>query len=78
MNEKNKEAIIEGLKEAGRLALLAGVSYLVTLGLNLVADMPETQTTVILTFVLKSLDKWLYKKDKTVVPVKGATGLTGF
>ena len=78
MKKIDKKAIIEALKEAGRLALLAGVSYFVTLGLNLVTDMPETQTTVVLTFVLKSLDKWLFEKGKTIVPVKGATGLTGF
>lgn len=74
MEKIDKEAIIEALKEAGRVVLLALISW----GIAKISTLPETQTTIVLTFILKGLDKWLYKKDKTIVPVKGATGLTGF
>ena len=76
--KKNKQAIIEALKEAGRLALLAGVSYLVSILLKMSADLPETQTTIILTFLLKGLDKWLAKRDQSIIPAENARGLTGF
>lgn len=67
------EAAGEGTKETIRTALIAGVSYLLSLGLNYLTGLPETQSTVILTLILKGLDKYVHEnpniKLKGISPV---------
>ena len=82
--------IIEALKEAARLILMAVLSYLLTTG---VLDMllstyfgttlnptVALQVSGVLTVGLRSLDKWLHErgKDKGKEGLLGAKGLTGF
>lgn len=71
--------IIEAVKEGARLALFAGVSYLVTYLLQYFGAMNQSETNiVVITFVLRMVDKWLAVQNKSIVPGKDRTGLSGF
>ncbi len=67
------EAAGEGTKETIRTALIAGFSYLVSLGLNYLTGLPETQSTVILTLVLKGIDKYVHENPN--IKLKGISPL---
>ena len=73
MKKIDKKAILEGLKELIRTAVLGLISYLLT-GQALQAlltslfgakldPMQIAAVTGVLTSVLKGLDKWLHEKD---------------
>lgn len=54
----------ETLKEGARIVILAAVSALLSFLLGkVVPDMPQTQTTAILTLVLKMADKWIHSNQ---------------
>lgn len=78
---------IEGLKELGRLVMLAVISYLLTAGVITaviaafgVHMSPETQLIVIgfVTTVLKAIDKWLHETGKELGDDNLKAGLTRF
>lgn len=87
MNKTEQKGIIEGLKEGLRVVILGVVSYLITDGVvqSLImwlfgSKMDAAQMTMVTGLVLsilKSIDKWLYKTDRTIIPLEGATGITG-
>ena len=64
-NKTFSEPVQQAIKEGLRLALIAFASYVVSFGINYVTGMPETQTTIVLTFFLRSFDKWLHEYGKT-------------
>jgi hypothetical protein len=66
--------VIEALKEAGRVVVFALISWAIT---KLTA-LPQTEMVVIGTIILRMVDKYLYEKGVTPIPIKGATGLSGF
>lgn len=70
--------IIAAVKEALRLAVIAAVSFLITFGLNYVANLPETQTTLVLTFALRGLDKWMHEYGKENDKVQLSKGIVRF
>ena len=54
--------MVESIKEGGRLALFAGLSYLVTYLLQYFGAMDQTNNSIILgTFILRVADKYLHK-----------------
>ncbi len=55
------DQVVEGSKESVRIAILGGVSYLISLGLNYLTGLPSTEATVILTVVLKGIDKYIHE-----------------
>lgn len=77
---------VEGVKESVRIVMLTIVSWLLTegvvaklveqFGAQLDANTRLLVTGLILS-VLKGIDKWLYKTDRTIIPLEGSTGLTG-
>jgi hypothetical protein len=81
------KGIIEGLKEGLRIVILSVVSYLLTDGVIQTVigwlwggKMDATQITLVsglVLSVLKSIDKWAYKTDRTIIPLEGSTGITG-
>lgn len=81
-------AFIKALKEAGRILVLAVVSYLLTgvVLANLVASLSgnhldiNTQLIVtgVITTILKSLDTWLHEQGKATNNPTMTTGLTRF
>lgn len=88
MSEKSeKKGIIEGLKEGLRVIILGAVSYLIVDGVaqSIIAWCCATQlgafgitmVSGLVLSILKSIDKWAYKTDRTFIPLEGATGLTG-
>lgn len=56
----------ESLKELGRLILFAVASVVVTYLLNTFAELPQNETVIILTAVLKWADKYLHERAKEV------------
>lgn len=61
-SDNDKEApVVEGAKSSMRLAILGGVSYVIGLGLNYLTGLPTSETTVILTLVLKGIDKYVHE-----------------
>lgn len=56
----------EALKEAGRLALFGAVSLFITTLLDKVVALPQDTATIILTLVLKTVDKYLHKSEIAV------------
>ena len=56
----------EAIKEAGRLALFGAVSMFITSLLDKVVALPQSETTIILTFVLKMIDRYLHKSEIAV------------
>lgn len=61
MTDAKKEMV----KEGGRLVVFAAVAALITYVLNQVATLPETQTTVVLTLVLRMADKLIHESKAT-------------
>lgn len=57
-------AMLETLKEPARILVLGFFSYVVSDVLQQVAGLPVTQTTLILTLVLKAADKFLHEYAK--------------
>jgi hypothetical protein len=94
INTLDKSAIFESIKEVGRWVLLYSLSWIITETLKQVGLVPEFSVVNVwvfsyllpvraglqlgLTLLAKGVDKWLYEKDKTIIPIEGATGLTGF
>lgn len=62
-------ALKESLKELGRLILFAVASVIITYLLNTFAELPQNETVVILTAILRWADKYLHERSKEV---KGA------
>lgn len=63
----NKDALLEAVKEAGRLAIFTAISVFVEELLRLVTAMPQNETLiVVLTIALRMIDKGLHeaRKDK--------------
>ena len=59
------ESVVESLKEGLRLALFAGISYLVTYLLQQFNIMDQNETYVVAgTFILRLADKWLHLSGK--------------
>lgn len=58
---KKVDPQLEAVKEAGRVVVLALVSWLV----SYVAGLPQTETTAILLVVLRALDKYVHE-DKSI------------
>lgn len=87
-SEKKENALVEGLKEAGRLVLLYGVSFLLTDGvlanffiIMFGAKITTQESFLIITaftIILKSLDKWLHKQGKKTGNDLLLKGLTQF
>ena len=70
------DSIKETLKEAGRLALFAAVSAVVSFGLERLGVMDQSEVSVMVgTMVLRSLDKWLHEAGKNMG--KKGKGLVG-
>ena len=73
------ESVVESLKEGLRLALFAGISYLVTYLLQQLNVMDQNETYVVLgTFALRMADKWLAINNKSIIPMDKARGISGF
>lgn len=71
--KKGMEALMEALKEAGRLALFALISYLLTGGFELLINSlfgtrlsaeVKMQVISVGTLALRALDKWLHEFGK--------------
>lgn len=71
------EAFKEGMKEVLRTSVMALVPLLISLLQSGTIDMPAVLISFAIA-LLSGLDKWLHKADKTIIPIEGATGLTGF
>lgn len=58
------DAMKEMFKEGGRLVIFAAVAALVSFLLNtVVPTLPSTSTTMILTLVLRMVDKWVHENE---------------
>lgn len=69
---KIPEPVRKGIKEAARLAVLGFASAVIAVILGYIGDLPETQTTIIVTVVLRAIDKWLHERSKeTKTSIKG-------
>ena len=68
-----KEAVLEAIKEAARVCLLALVSYYLTK----LTQLPQTTGTVIGLAILKWFDKFIHENQKDK-GVEGWNGLVGF
>lgn len=71
---------IEALKEPLRTALLGAVSVFITILLEKIINLPSTPIIIMLTFVLRYIDRWLHLRGKAekVDGLLGIKGLTGF
>ena len=74
MSKKLKDAIWEAIKEAGRVALLAVVSW----GIAKLAVLPESETVLIGTILLRAADKWLHELGKSTKNEMLRSGLVRF
>lgn len=80
----NKAALIDGLKEVGRIVLLAIVAWLLTGGLELLLNAfnidlaIKTQIIVFLTLILKGVDEWIHELGKAKKDESLTLGLTRF
>lgn len=75
-----KKPTIEALKEGARLLLLLVVSFVVSFLLEqVIPTLDSTQSTVVLTFALRMIDKWIHE-NVFVGPkmVREANGLVPF
>jgi hypothetical protein len=68
-----KQPVAEGTKETVRTAIIAGASYLLSIGLNYLTGLPQTEVTVILTLVLKGIDKYIHENPN--INLKGLSPL---
>lgn len=65
MAKVTKNAILETVKEAGRIAVFAGVSALVAWATNKLSGLDPNSTFVVVgTLVLRLLDKWVHVSDR--------------
>ena len=55
----NKEALLEALKELGRVLLFAAVSWAV----SYLAKLPQNEAVMFGTLALKIIDKYIHKND---------------
>lgn len=70
----NKKAIIEGVKEAGRVAFLGALSAVILWAGTLVSSLdPTSLQYIVLTILLKAGDKFVHKSED----IK-ATGIAPF
>lgn len=65
--------VSEALKEVLRLVVFGVVGIVITYGINYFTAVPQTQTSVIILFVLRAIDKWVHSN-----PDVKATGLVPF
>ena len=72
------EPIRKAILEALRLAIFTGVAFLVAFGIDYVASVPETQTTIVLTLILRFVDKYLHEYGKENDLERVQKGLTQF
>jgi hypothetical protein len=77
-----KSPKMEALKELLRLIVLAMVSAAVTAGVNFLVNIPAERqdiTIMILTAILRMVDKWLHENSKSNGPYDGGShGLLKF
>lgn len=66
--------ILEALKEAARIVLMAVVSY----GIAYLTNLPQTESVLIGTIVLRAIDKWLHEYGKDSNNDRLAKGLAQF
>lgn len=60
----NKKAVLDTLKEAGRIAIFAAISALVAWGLQKLGVQDQTEPVVVIgTIVLRLVDKYIHKDD---------------
>ncbi len=59
----NTLALKESSKEVIRLAIFAGVSAIVASILQSVTKLPQSTTTIVLTFVLRGADSWIHNNE---------------
>lgn len=81
------KSFIEGVKEFFRISIIAGISYLLTAGVlasiislfgaHLSVEQQAAIVTV-LTFILKSVDKWLHEFGKNTNNTTMLKGLVRF
>lgn len=65
MSKEQLDALWEAVKEAGRYAVLLAISTFISVLAEKVAKMPQNETTIIvLTLVLRGLDKYIHEKRK--------------
>jgi len=65
------ESFKESVKEIARLAVFAAVGAIIASVLESLTKLPQTQTTVILTFAFRLIDEWVHEsslKAKGIVP----------
>lgn len=60
------DALKEALKELGRLVLFGVFSIVVTFVLDKLTNVPQTETIVIITALLRFADKWIHENSKSV------------
>jgi len=75
-----KQPTIEALKEGARLLVLMVVSFVVSFLLEqVVPTLDQTQSTIVLTFILRMVDKWVHE-NVSIGPkvVREANGLVPF
>lgn len=53
----NRKALLEAAKELGRVLLFAAIGW----GIAYLTSLPESSTTLVALFVLKSLDKFVHE-----------------
>ena len=64
MKVTTKDALISTMKEAGRIAILAAASAVITFGYAELANMPtDTTSAIVLTVILRLADKFIHKND---------------
>lgn len=68
---KIPEPIIKAIKEAGRIILMAIISYAIAY----ITSLPETEVTLFGTLILKTIDKLLheYGKENVSLKIKGVS-----
>lgn len=70
MNRINKQAIMEALKEIGRLAFFGALSAVLAWATTQIAGLdPNSVYAIAGTLVLRFLDKWVHENDN--VQAKG-------
>lgn len=77
-NKVFTEPVQAAIKEALRLGLIAAVSFIVVFATKQISGLPETQGTIVLTFILRSVDKWLHEQGKVTGNETLMKGLTQF
>lgn len=56
------DAIVEAIKETGRLVVFGVISAFITAVTNQFATLPQDQLTVFLTLALRAIDKWVHEE----------------